>query len=112
MGTATVRGPVSTRSSCPPPTCSASSTSAASVAPAFRQARGADPDWWERLPLITAATLVISGGPTSQVSPDALAEVAAVIKDATFAVVPDAGHRVHSNRPAEFSALALPFLVQ
>ncbi|WP_410667828.1 alpha/beta fold hydrolase [Amycolatopsis sp. cmx-4-68] len=80
------------------------------VAPTFRQARHPDPDWWARLPAITATTLVISGGPASHVSPAALAEVAMAMPDATLVTIPDAGHRVHSTRPDEFSAAVLPFL--
>ena len=40
---------------------------------------------------------------------DLLAEAAQLIPDATLITIP-AGHRVHTSRPAEFTAAVLDFL--
>jgi pimeloyl-ACP methyl ester carboxylesterase len=68
-----------------------------------------DPAWWDRLTDITAPTLVIAGGPTSHIPQDKLAEAAARLPHGTLQVIP-AGHEVHANRPAEFTAAVLQFL--
>jgi pimeloyl-ACP methyl ester carboxylesterase len=79
------------------------------VISAVRQLRVPDPAWWARLPLITAPTLLISGGPTSHIPPRQLAEMAQLIPHCSVVTVP-AGHRVHSRRPEQFLAAAVPFL--
>jgi 3-oxoadipate enol-lactonase len=68
-----------------------------------------DPAWWDRLTDITAPTLVIAGGPASHVPQDKLAEAAARLPHGTLQVIP-AGHEIHANRPAEFTAAVLEFL--
>ena len=68
-----------------------------------------DPAWWDRLTDITAPALVIAGGPTSHVPQDKLAEAAARLPHGTHIVIP-AGHEIHANRPAEFTAAVLEFL--
>jgi 3-oxoadipate enol-lactonase len=68
-----------------------------------------DPAWWERLPQITAKTLIIGGGPGSHVSQDKIAEAAARIPGSTLTVIP-VGHQVHEARPDEFAATVLGFL--
>jgi pimeloyl-ACP methyl ester carboxylesterase len=78
------------------------------VGSAVRQLRAPDPQWWERLKSITAPTLVISGGPSSHLSPDRLAEVAQTIPDARLATIP-VGHRVHSRSPERFEALVVRY---
>jgi len=77
--------------------------------PVLTELRTPDPRWWERLPRITARTLLLSGGPTSHVSPPRLAEIAEAIPDCRLVTIP-AGHRIHSLRPAEFCAHLVPFL--
>jgi pimeloyl-ACP methyl ester carboxylesterase len=79
------------------------------VTSAVRQLRIPDPAWWSRLALITAPTLLISGGPASHVPPRHLAEVARSIPECSFVTIP-AGHRVHSRRPEQFLAEVVPFL--
>jgi pimeloyl-ACP methyl ester carboxylesterase len=80
------------------------------VVPAiYRAMRAPDPDWWARLPTITARTLLVSGGPTSHVAPSRMAELATVIPDATLSTV-DVGHHIHRDQPDEFAGLVLPFL--
>jgi 3-oxoadipate enol-lactonase len=69
-----------------------------------------DPAWWERLAEITAKTLIIAGGPGSHVPQDKIAEAAARIPDGTLKVIP-VGHQVHAERPAEFAATVLEFLL-
>ncbi|HVK24754.1 MAG TPA: alpha/beta hydrolase [Actinokineospora sp.] len=63
----------------------------------------------DALAAITARTLVIAGGPTSQIPQDALAEYAAMIKDCTFVTI-DAGHTPHQDAPAEFLAVVTEWL--
>ncbi|NKE63234.1 alpha/beta hydrolase [Lentzea sp. PSKA42] len=73
------------------------------------QLRAPDPLWWDGLAAIKAPTLVIGGGPRSHVPAERLAEMAAEIRDAELITI-DAGHRVHSTRPAEFRDAVLRFL--
>ncbi|MEU4511200.1 alpha/beta hydrolase [Nonomuraea wenchangensis] len=82
-----------------------------SFEPIITQLRTPDTGWWERLTAITAPTLLISGGPTSHVSPDALARVSRIISDCRLVTVAEAGHRVHSLEPEEFWAVTAPFLL-
>ncbi|MET9659832.1 alpha/beta hydrolase [Streptomyces sp. NPDC006510] len=62
-----------------------------------------DPAWRERLGGITAPTLVIGGGPTSQIAQERLVWMAGRIPDGRFVTI-DAGHLVHTERPDEFLA--------
>jgi pimeloyl-ACP methyl ester carboxylesterase len=73
------------------------------------QLKDPDPAWWAGLPSITARTLIIAGGEDSHVPQGLLAEAAQLIPDATLITIP-AGHRVHTSRPAEFTAAVLDFL--
>jgi pimeloyl-ACP methyl ester carboxylesterase len=77
---------------------------------AIRELRRPDPGWWDRLPAITAPTLVLSGGPTSHLPPDRLADAAARIPGAEFVTIP-VGHRIHSLAPDRFAAVVAPFLL-
>jgi pimeloyl-ACP methyl ester carboxylesterase len=79
------------------------------VISAVGQLRVPDPAWWARLPLITAPTLLIFGGPASHIPPRQLAEAAQLIPHCSVVTIP-AGHRVHSRRPEQFLAAALPFI--
>ncbi|WP_406252030.1 alpha/beta hydrolase [Streptomyces atratus] len=67
------------------------------------QLNGPDPAWQERLDEITAPTLVIGGGPTSQIAQERLVWLAGRIPGGRFATI-DAGHLVHTERPDEFLA--------
>ncbi|MFJ8849140.1 alpha/beta fold hydrolase [Streptomyces sp. NPDC102437] len=67
-----------------------------------------DPAWAERLGKITAPTLVIGGGPTSQIAQEGLAWLAGRIPDGRFVTI-DAGHLVHTDRPEEFLAALRAF---
>jgi pimeloyl-ACP methyl ester carboxylesterase len=68
-----------------------------------------DPGWWDSLPLITARTLLISGGPASHIPPSQLAEAARYLPHSHVVTIA-AGHRVHSLRPEQFLAAVMPFL--
>jgi pimeloyl-ACP methyl ester carboxylesterase len=68
-----------------------------------------DPAWWDRTDTIGVPTLVIGGGPDSQIPQQMLAGMADRMPDATLVTVP-AGHHVHANRPAEFVAAVADFL--
>ncbi|GAA0401803.1 dihydrolipoamide acetyltransferase [Acrocarpospora corrugata] len=74
-----------------------------------RGVRAPDPAWWDRLPAITARTLVLSGGETGLVPPAIYAEVAENIPDAKTAVI-DIGHCIHGDAPEDFAAVVGPFL--
>ncbi len=76
---------------------------------AIRQLRVPDPGWWDALAAITSRTLVVSGGPGSHIPPARLAALAEAIPHARLVTV-RAGHRVHSRRPDDFQAVAVPFL--
>jgi pimeloyl-ACP methyl ester carboxylesterase len=79
------------------------------VTSAVRQLRVPDPAWWDQLSLITAPTLLISGGPTSHIPLRQIAKAARAIPRSRVITIP-AGHRVHSRRPEEFLAAVVPFL--
>jgi len=65
--------------------------------------------WWPHLTEITAPTLIIGGGPESQIPQDLLIEVAQAIPDCTLITIP-AGHHIHDTAPEEFSAAVLTWL--
>ncbi|MBO4164654.1 alpha/beta fold hydrolase [Micromonospora antibiotica] len=68
-----------------------------------------DPAWWDRLAQLTAATLVVAGGPTSHLPQDQLARMAARLPAGELLTI-DAGHAPHIHRPAEFHAAVRAFL--
>ncbi|MEW2175599.1 alpha/beta hydrolase [Streptomyces sp. NPDC005406] len=67
-----------------------------------------DPAGRELLGGITAPTLVIGGGPRSQIAQDGLARMARQIPGAQHVTI-DAGHLVHTERPEEFLAALRSF---
>lgn len=67
-----------------------------------------DPESRERLSEITAPTLVIGGGPRSQIAQEDLAWMARQIPGARHVTI-DAGHLVHTERPEEFLAALRSF---
>lgn len=68
-----------------------------------------DPTWWDRTESVEVPTLVVGGGPESQIPQHLLAEMADRMPDATLVTIP-AGHNVHAARPAEFLAAVDDFL--
>ena len=79
------------------------------VASILRQLSRPDPDWWARLGQVRQPTLVLSGGPTSCIPPQRLADVTAAIHHARLSTIP-VGHRVHSLAPDRFCTELLAFL--
>ncbi|MER6116634.1 alpha/beta hydrolase [Streptomyces sp. NPDC001743] len=67
-----------------------------------------DPAGRECLGEITAPTLVIGGGPASQIAQEDLAWMARQIPGARHVII-DAGHLVHTERPEEFLAALRSF---
>lgn len=67
-----------------------------------------DPAGRERLGEITAPTLVIGGGPSSQIDQEDLAWMARRIPDCRLVTI-DAGHLVHTERPEEYLAALRSF---
>jgi esterase len=78
--------------------------------PMLRQLNEPDPRWWERLPAITAPTLLLGGGPTSHVPQAMLGEVARAMPDCRLVTIDGAGHDIHGSRPEEFLEPVLLFL--
>ncbi|WP_214408628.1 alpha/beta fold hydrolase [Sphaerisporangium fuscum] len=68
-----------------------------------------DPRWLEGLSGVTAPTLVLAGGTASHLPQDQVREVAARIPGARLVTI-EAGHEIHSTRPADFLAAVTEFL--
>jgi pimeloyl-ACP methyl ester carboxylesterase len=77
----------------------------------IRQLSRPDPDWWAQLGGVRQPTLILSGGPTSCIPPQRLAEVTAAIAGARLTTIP-VGHRVHSLSPDRFAAEVIAFLTE
>jgi pimeloyl-ACP methyl ester carboxylesterase len=75
------------------------------------QLRAPDPAWWDRLPQVTAPTLLIGGGPDSAIPQEWLRDAVALLPQGTLLTIP-AGHYVHNTRPADFTAAVLNFLLE
>lgn len=76
----------------------------ASVRPlVLRELTAPPPAWSAHVGTIVAPTLVIGGGPTSEIDQDALRGLAARIPGSRWVTI-DAGHNIHPNRPQEFVA--------
>jgi 3-oxoadipate enol-lactonase len=74
-----------------------------------RQIDDPDPTWLAGIGRITAATLVIGGGPQSPVPQDRVAELARLIPGARTETIA-AGHLIHAAEPEAFTRTALAFL--
>lgn len=70
-----------------------------------------NPVMWDRLPSITAPTLLIGGGPDSHIPQEKLQEAAQRIPDCSVVTIP-AGHLVHATRPADFADTVLDWLAR
>jgi len=81
------------------------------VNPIRFQLTNPDPAWWERTAGVTVPTLVIGGGPESQIPQEMLAELADRMPNATFVTIP-AGHHVHRNQPTAFITTVRTFLTR
>ncbi|MEU0600646.1 alpha/beta fold hydrolase [Streptomyces sp. NPDC006393] len=69
-----------------------------------------DPRWLERLSQITAATLVVAGGPGSHVPQDGIAELARRIPGGQVETIP-VGHLIHRAAPQAFTRVVSVFLL-
>ncbi|MFC9433185.1 alpha/beta fold hydrolase [Nocardia sp. NPDC057030] len=76
---------------------------------ALEQFRKPNPEWWDRLPDITARTLVLRGGPGGMVDPAKLELVRAAIPDCAVTAFAS-GHSIHRDRYRAFAAVVHPFL--
>jgi pimeloyl-ACP methyl ester carboxylesterase len=75
-----------------------------------RQLNDPDPAWRERLPRITAQTLVVGGGSTSHIPQEDLETMSGLIPRCRLVTIEGAGHEVHSARHEQFLALVKEFL--
>jgi esterase len=80
------------------------------VASIRRQLNDADPAWWDRLPRITAPTLVVGGGSTSHIPQEELEALSKLIPGCRLVTIEGAGHEVHSARHEQFLAVVEEFL--
>ena len=67
-------------------------------------------DLWERLTHITGPTLLVRGAESDVLSPELAQRVVTALPDGRLVEVPDAGHTVPGDRPAEFVAVVRRFL--
>lgn len=70
-----------------------------------------DARWADVFAAISAPTLVISGGPSSFVSQDQIADLIDLLPDGRTISI-DAGHLVHSSKPEDFTDALMGFLDQ
>ncbi|MBF6144979.1 alpha/beta hydrolase [Nocardia nova] len=77
--------------------------------PALEQFRKPHPEWWERLADITAATVMLRGGPGGMVDPEKLEIFRASVPDCRVEAF-TCGHSIHRDRYREFASVVLPFL--
>ncbi|WP_280261933.1 alpha/beta fold hydrolase [Nocardia wallacei] len=76
---------------------------------ALEQFRKPNPQWWDRLPEITAPTLMLRGGPGGMVDPEKLELFRAAVPACTVCAF-DCGHSIHRDRYRQFAEATLPFL--
>ena len=74
-----------------------------------RAVRTASPSWWSGLADLAVPTLWLSGGPASHLPPAHVASAAAAMPDAVMRTVP-VGHLIHTDAPADFARVVVPFL--
>jgi pimeloyl-ACP methyl ester carboxylesterase len=67
-------------------------------------------DLWERLPKITAPTLVVRGGVSNVLPQDVAEKEAAAIPNGRLVVIEGSGHPVPMDRPVELEAAVRSFL--
>lgn len=70
---------------------------------------GAQPSLWERLPEVTAPTLLLAGELDTKFV-NIAQHMAASLPNARLEIVPGAGHAVQLEKPSEFQTLVLDFL--
>jgi 3-oxoadipate enol-lactonase len=70
-----------------------------------------DPQWWERIALISARTLMLAGGASSHVPQHLFDEALTLLRDGRLTEIP-VGHQIHRDAPDRFVAAVAPFLAQ
>ncbi|WP_425577731.1 alpha/beta fold hydrolase [Nocardia callitridis] len=76
---------------------------------ALEQFRTPNPEWWDRLPDITAPTMFLRGGRGGMVDAQRLAVLTDALVDCTVTTF-SCGHSVHRDRYRDFAATVEPFL--
>lgn len=66
---------------------------------------------WESLSAVDAPTLILAGGADLLVPTPLMAYAAGRVRGADFVAIPDAGHAVPWERPAEFNGVVLDFVL-
>ena len=74
-----------------------------------RELNAPDPQWWNRIDTVTAPTLLLAGGASSQVPQDLFHEVLAKLPDGQIAQIP-VGHNIHRDAPEAFTEAVTAFL--
>jgi pimeloyl-ACP methyl ester carboxylesterase len=76
-----------------------------------------DPRWFSvppaprpQLESVVSPTMIVRGADSTLLTPEGADELARELPDARVAVVPDAGHNVHVERPGAFLGAIFPFL--
>jgi esterase len=69
-------------------------------------------DGWAMLDLIRCPTLIVRGGDSDILAPDVAQRMADRMPDARLEVVPNAGHPVMMDNPAEFNRVVADFLLE
>jgi pimeloyl-ACP methyl ester carboxylesterase len=81
------------------------------VASILHQLSRPDAHWWAQLGTVRKPTLILSGGQTSCIPPQRLADVTAAMPGARLTTIP-VGHRVHSLAPDRFAVEVIAFLAE
>jgi 3-oxoadipate enol-lactonase len=68
-----------------------------------------DPHWWSRIADVTSPTLVLGGGPASQVPQELIAQALELLPHGRLVEIP-VGHQIHREATEEFLAAVQPFL--
>jgi 2-succinyl-6-hydroxy-2,4-cyclohexadiene-1-carboxylate synthase len=70
---------------------------------------GSQPSYWNRLNTLTMPTLLITGAYDAKYC-DIARRIATLIPDARHEIVPNVGHTIHLENPAEFDRIVLHFI--
>jgi 2-succinyl-6-hydroxy-2,4-cyclohexadiene-1-carboxylate synthase len=76
------------------------------LAESLRQAgTGSQDPLWDRLGRVEMPVLVVAGADDAKFGAEGARLVASIGPNATLALIPDAGHAAHLERPTEFAAV-------
>jgi pimeloyl-ACP methyl ester carboxylesterase len=73
------------------------------------QLNAPDPRWWDALATMGVPTLVLAGGPASQLPQEKLAQMAARLPHGRLVTIP-VGHHIHADAPSVFASEVEAFL--